>query len=140
MTEEEDSDKPHEPTQKRLDDARREGQIARSQDLLTAAAYAGFLLAVLAFGPSALQGAATAGMAFLSRPQADATHAAALAMLAAALNYRATGACPLPPSPGISVARVAIDGESIKTTGRSEAVEFMRSMRDMTPPPRAGEP
>ncbi len=62
------------------------------------------------------------------------------AMLAAALNYRATGTCPLPPSPGISVARVPIDGESIKTTGRSEAVEFMRSMRDMTPPPRAGEP
>lgn len=60
------------------------------------------------------------------------------AMLAAALNYRATGTCPLPPSPGISVARVAIDGEAIKTTGRSEAVEFMRSMRDMTPPPAGG--
>ena len=62
------------------------------------------------------------------------------AMLAAALNYRATGTCPLPPSPGISVARVSIDGEPIKTTGRGEAVEFMRNMRDMSMPPRAGQP
>ncbi|RYY92401.1 MAG: peptidase, partial [Alphaproteobacteria bacterium] len=60
------------------------------------------------------------------------------AMLAAALSYRANGTCPLPPPASISVARVSIDGEAIKTSGRSEAVEILRSMRDMSPPPAAG--
>lgn len=62
------------------------------------------------------------------------------AMLAAALSYRANGTCPLPPPASISVARVAIDGEAIKTSGRSEAVEILRNMRDMSLPPGAGQP
>jgi carboxyl-terminal processing protease len=61
------------------------------------------------------------------------------AMLAAALSYRANGTCPLPPPASISVAGVSIDGEAIKTSGRSEAVEILRSMRDMSPPPAAGQ-
>lgn len=61
------------------------------------------------------------------------------AMLAAALSYRANGTCPLPPPASISVARVSSDGEPIKTSGRSEAVEMLRTMRDMTPPPAAGQ-
>lgn len=47
----EDSDKQYEPTQKRLDDARKKGEVPRSADLTTAAGYGGFLLAAMAFGP-----------------------------------------------------------------------------------------
>ena len=47
-----DSDKSHEASQKKLDDMRKEGQIARSQDLFGAAAQAGLLLAIV--GPGLL--------------------------------------------------------------------------------------
>ena len=39
-----DQDKQHEPSQKKLDDARRKGEIPRSQDLSGAIAYAAILL------------------------------------------------------------------------------------------------
>ncbi|EPX84165.1 Flagellar biosynthesis pathway, component FlhB [Rubellimicrobium thermophilum DSM 16684] len=47
-------EKSFEPTQKRLEEARRRGDVAQSPDLVTAAAYGGFLLAVLAFGAGSL--------------------------------------------------------------------------------------
>ncbi len=53
-TEEEDSDKQFEPSQRKLEEARKKGEIARSTDLTTAASYAGFLLALMTFGPLAL--------------------------------------------------------------------------------------
>jgi len=68
--EDEDSDKQYEPSQKKLDDARKKGEIARSTDLTTAAAYAGFLLALLTVGPSALADLGTAMSILLG--QADA--------------------------------------------------------------------
>ena len=48
------AERSHEPTQKRLDDARKRGDIPLSVDLTTAAAYAGFLLAAAAFGGAAM--------------------------------------------------------------------------------------
>lgn len=54
-----DTDKPHEATQKKLDDARKKGEIPRSTDLNTAAAYAGLLLAAITFGGDALIGFAS---------------------------------------------------------------------------------
>lgn len=83
----EDEEKPHDPTQKRIDDARREGQIARSQDVLTAGAYAGFLLAVLAFGPAALHATGQVGKAFLERPEQGQTLLAVPSMAATALPF-----------------------------------------------------
>lgn len=65
----ETDDKPHDPSQKRLDDARKRGEIPRSQDVLTAATYAGFLVAGFAFGPAALLAAADAATLMLA--QAD---------------------------------------------------------------------
>ncbi len=50
-----DTDKSHEPTQHKLDEARKKGEVARSADMTTAAAYAGFLLAGLVAGASAVQ-------------------------------------------------------------------------------------
>ena len=54
----EDQDKSHEPTQKKLDDARKKGEVPHSADLTAAAAYAGLVIAGLSFGGTAL--AATA--------------------------------------------------------------------------------
>lgn len=47
---EDGADKSHEPSQKKLDDARKRGEVPRSQDLNTAAAYAGLWVAALAMG------------------------------------------------------------------------------------------
>jgi flagellar biosynthesis protein FlhB len=76
-----DQEKPHDPTPKRLEDARRKGQLPRSQDALTAAAYAGFLLAAIATGPAALLNSADAGMVALHRPEGVDAGTLFLAML-----------------------------------------------------------
>ncbi len=60
----EDTEKSHEPTQKKLDDARAKGEIPKSADLTTASVYAGLTLAMLAAGTQSLQ-AIGAGMAGL---------------------------------------------------------------------------
>lgn len=51
---EDESEKSFEPTQRRLDEARKRGEIPQSADLVTAASYGGFLLAALAFGGGSL--------------------------------------------------------------------------------------
>ena len=63
-----DSDKSHEPSQRKLDDARKKGEIARSPDLLTATAYAGFLLVAIAFGGGSLIGLSDVLMPFIDHP------------------------------------------------------------------------
>ena len=50
MAEEED-DKQYEPSQKKLDDARKKGDLPRSQDLTGAIAYGTILLTFIAIGP-----------------------------------------------------------------------------------------
>ena len=45
-----DDDKQYEATQKKLDDARRKGEVPKSADLITAGAYAGLLVAALGAG------------------------------------------------------------------------------------------
>ncbi len=50
MSEEDTADKPYEPTQKKLDEARKKGDIARSVDLATAASYGGFVVTAAALG------------------------------------------------------------------------------------------
>ena len=55
-----DTDKSHEPTQHKLDQARKKGEVARSADLNTAAAYGGFLLAALTAGGASIQTISTA--------------------------------------------------------------------------------
>ncbi|TCP39101.1 EscU/YscU/HrcU family type III secretion system export apparatus switch protein [Rhodovulum marinum] len=54
MSDENPDDKQYEPTQKKLDDARKKGELARSTDLNTAAAYAGFSLTALGLGAASL--------------------------------------------------------------------------------------
>ncbi len=55
MSGDDDSDKSHEPSQKKLDDARKRGEIPRSTDVTTAAAYFGFVITAMVFGEMALK-------------------------------------------------------------------------------------
>lgn len=63
---EEDS-KEFDPSQRRLQQAREEGDLVRSEELQAAAASAGFLVALLAAGGWAVARSGEAGMAFLAR-------------------------------------------------------------------------
>ncbi|MFT5796709.1 MAG: flagellar biosynthetic protein FlhB [Candidatus Azotimanducaceae bacterium] len=51
MSDEDDTEKSFEPTPKKLEDARKKGEIARSTDLQTAAAYTGLTVALFLAGP-----------------------------------------------------------------------------------------
>ncbi len=57
--EDESAEKQFEPSQKKLDDARAKGELAKSTDLTTAAAYGGLLIVMATIGPAALIGMAT---------------------------------------------------------------------------------
>lgn len=61
------TEKPYEPTQKKLDEARRKGNVPKSVDITTAAVYAGFLVTILAFGPSSLEDFGTVLAGLLAR-------------------------------------------------------------------------
>ena len=69
MSADDDVEREHAPTQKRLDDARARGEIPRSPDLATAAAYGGFLIAAMAAGPDSLKTIGTEAAVLLG--QAD---------------------------------------------------------------------
>ena len=68
MSEEDEGEKEHEASQKRLDDARERGEIVRSADLNAAAGYAGLLLAIVAVGAASLKRIADAATALLGNP------------------------------------------------------------------------
>ncbi|MFN4159272.1 MAG: flagellar biosynthesis protein FlhB [Gemmobacter sp.] len=69
MSEDNTTEKEFEPTERRLQEARQKGEIARSPDISAAAGYLGLLLAMVAFGPGIAEGLGTAGAVLLS--QAD---------------------------------------------------------------------
>ena len=71
--EEDGEEKPFEPSQKRLDDARRKGEVPHSADVTNAAAYGGMLLAAFALGGDLLLDLGTALSGFLARPDDIAT-------------------------------------------------------------------
>lgn len=64
-----EEDKQYEPSQKKLDDARKKGEVPKSNDLITSAGYAGFLVAIVASGAALAQNAGTALQVLLG--QAD---------------------------------------------------------------------
>ncbi len=67
MMSEDDDSKEHGPSQKKLEDARARGDVARSADLTAAAALGGLLLATLAFGQAALMAIGSAGTTYLDQ-------------------------------------------------------------------------
>lgn len=62
-----DSDKSYEATETKLLEARRKGEIAKSNDLLTAAAYMGFLVALLMSGEGSVRELGTVLMSILDQ-------------------------------------------------------------------------
>lgn len=69
MSDEDDNDKQYEPTQKRLDEARKKGEVPRSNDLTTAAGYGGFLITAAAFGSGSILALGGALRTFLEPTQ-----------------------------------------------------------------------
>lgn len=67
-SETETADKPHEPTLKKLDDARKKGELVKSAELNTAAMYFGFLVVAPVFGAASLQALGDAMAPLLARP------------------------------------------------------------------------
>ncbi len=63
------AEKEHDPTPKKLEDARNRGEIVRSADLTAAAGYAGFLIAAVMLGPHSFRELGTMAMILLA--QAD---------------------------------------------------------------------
>jgi flagellar biosynthesis protein FlhB len=63
----EDTEKEHAPTQKRLNDARQRGEVAQSPDLIAAASLAGFVLACIAVGGASLQSAGANALIMIER-------------------------------------------------------------------------
>lgn len=92
MTEE---SRDHDPTQKKLDDARAKGDIARAPDLSAAAAYGGFFVALAALGGWAVMRMGDAGARMLAEPVRTDAATAALRMAIPAL--------PLLLLPGVAV-------------------------------------
>lgn len=62
MSEDSAEDREHAPTQKKLEEARKRGEVPRSADLASAFAVAGFLAALVASGPGAIDRIGTLGI------------------------------------------------------------------------------
>ena len=69
MAEDDGAEKSHEPSQRKLDDARKKGEIPRSPDMLTAAAYLGMLLTGLAVGGNTILQFGEALLPLIERPE-----------------------------------------------------------------------
>ncbi|WP_420861736.1 EscU/YscU/HrcU family type III secretion system export apparatus switch protein [Algirhabdus cladophorae] len=68
MSEDTGEEKQHEATEKKLQDARKKGDLAKSVDLTTAAAYGGFLLAFYGFGSGLMAVFGSDLMHFIAEP------------------------------------------------------------------------
>jgi flagellar biosynthetic protein FlhB len=62
-----DIERDHEPSQRKLDEARKRGDMPRSMELTTAAVYAGLVLALLVTGRMAVERAGSAGVTLLGQ-------------------------------------------------------------------------
>lgn len=69
MSESEGEDREHAPTQKRLDDARKRGEVPRSADLASAFAQAGFVVALVITGPMTVTRLGDVGSILLGRAE-----------------------------------------------------------------------
>ena len=67
MSEEDDDDKSFEPTQRRLEEARKRGEIARAPDVNAAAGFAGLVLAALIAGETMLKDSGGIGQSLLAQ-------------------------------------------------------------------------
>lgn len=82
MAESDGGEKTHAPSQKRLEDARRKGQIPRSPDLLSASAFVGLIGAFIMIGTLVIRQSASAVTILLEGDNGTLVRDAVLAMLA----------------------------------------------------------
>ncbi|MCF6444675.1 flagellar biosynthesis protein FlhB [Nereida sp. MMG025] len=68
MSDENNDDKQHQPTAKKLEDARKKGEVPRSQEINVAAVYGGFLIACLMSGAWMMEGLNTQLQLFFGMP------------------------------------------------------------------------
>lgn len=96
MVSNEAAEKEHEPTQHKLDEARKKGDLVKSADLTVAAVYAGFLIAAIVFGQASLSAFANTASYLLSRADGVAGRTAVFdsAMLGAWVGELAIFAAP----------------------------------------------
>lgn len=108
------ADKDHDASQKKLDDARAQGDIARSQDVLVAASYAAFLIAAFGLGAQALLSAAEAGAVLLDQSDrlSSLFSAGARAPVGGAMTAMA-----MPIAPLVLIPMVAVIGILFATRG-----------------------
>jgi flagellar biosynthetic protein FlhB len=100
MAEEQDeSDKSEDPTLKKLDDALKRGDVAKSQEVPTWFVLSGATLALVAFSGAAGQGLKTSLAGLIANAWRIPTDGAALTRLAARIGFETVGA---PPSAGMS--------------------------------------
>lgn len=64
-----DTEREHEPSQRKLDDARKKGDVPRSADLTTAGVYGGLVLALMVTGGYAVQQIGSAGITLLGQSE-----------------------------------------------------------------------
>ncbi|MCA0962605.1 flagellar biosynthesis protein FlhB [Salipiger bermudensis] len=69
MAEDQSAEKSHEPSPRKLEEARRKGEIPRSPDLLTAAAYLGLLATGVSIGAGTVLGLGEAMLPFIEHPE-----------------------------------------------------------------------
>lgn len=96
MSEEDDDDKTFDPSQRKLDEARKRGEIARAPDVNAAATYAGLLLATVLTGEFVLLQIGAMGQSILDQAGSLAHLIAAGGQAAIAPLLRAVGLAILP--------------------------------------------
>lgn len=83
---EEDEGRDHEPSQKKLEDARKKGDIARSADLTQAAAFGGLVIALFWMAPAVFEKFGKAAMVFLRMPDHPGPEASGAILRAVLVN------------------------------------------------------
>jgi flagellar biosynthetic protein FlhB len=69
MSEDSSAEKEHEPTERKLEEARKRGEVVKSAEINVAAGYAGLLIAAIGFGSGSMTGFGTGAMVLID--QAD---------------------------------------------------------------------
>lgn len=119
--EDDSGEKSHEPTQRRLDEARRKGQVPRSLDVNGVAATGGLVLAAIAFGHWSVERTGTALMAFLDRPDllAQATRDGSGGMAGALMLSLAMALSPWVALPAGAVIVAILAQQALTVTGEN---------------------
>lgn len=124
----ESGDKPHEPTPRKLEEARKKGQIPRSQDMTAAAAYLGLLLAALIFGRQSIQQVGSAAMVLIDQPErlAPLIFGGAAAPVGGILTAILLGLAPWFGLPALAVILAIVVQKSFAVTGENLVPKLSR--------------